>query len=105
MLISRHKEINRWREIFLIECCRLFGDWVYFVRFVNIDFPIHTHTVIQNSSSLFYFIFFGEEDWPELTSVANLPLFFFSPMPHYIVVHSSCKSFWFSCVECCHSMA
>ena len=30
---------------------------------------------------------------PELTPIANLPLFFSSPKPQYIVVYPRCKSF------------
>ena len=43
---------------------------------------------------------------PELTSVANLFFFFFSPKPpRYVVVYSSCGSLWLCYVGCHLSMA
>ena len=50
----------------------------------------------------FFFLKIG----PELTSVASL--FFSLLLPkalRYIVVYSSCRSFWLCCVGCCLSMA
>ena len=56
-------------------------------------------------------LFLVREIGPELTSVANLPLFFFSsPKPHHIAVmhsceHSSCRSLYFLDMSHYHSMA
>ena len=48
------------------------------------------------SPLVFLFLFFFLNIGPELTSVANLLLFPSSPQsPQYIVVYSSCGSFWF----------
>ena len=45
--------------------------------------------------------------WANITSVANLPFFVFllPKAPPYIVVYSSCRSFWLCYVGCCLSMA
>ena len=40
-----------------------------------------------------FFSFLVRKIGPELTSVAKLPLSFFSPKPQYIVVYRSCRSF------------
>ena len=52
------------------------------------------------------FFFFFQRLAPELTSVATLFFFILLPKaPQYIVVYSSCRSFWLCYVGCHLSMA
>ena len=64
---------------------------------------------LELKSFFFFFLFLihflVRKIGPELTSVSNLALLFFSPKPQYIIVHPSCKSFQFSYVGCHRSMA
>ena len=62
---------------------------------------------LSSYNSYFYlFIYFQKKIHSELTSVTNLPFFFFSPPePQYIVVYSTCRSFWFFYMSHHHSMA
>ena len=69
--------------------------------------PQHTlvsNPVVATDHKSFIFFFF-EEIGPELRSVVNPPLFFFSPRPQYIVAYPSCRSLQFLYVGCRHSMA
>ena len=54
-----------------------------------------------------FFLFFFLKIGPELTSVANLFFFFIllSKGPQYIVVYSSCRSFWLCYMGRCLSVA
>ena len=61
---------------------------MYVKAYIRISF------LIDNSIPIGFFFFLVRKIGPELTSVANLPLFFFfSPKPQYIVVYSSRKLF------------
>ena len=62
------------------------------VAFIKVDYGIIFFLIFTFVGFLKDFLV--REIVPELTSVANIPLFFFSsPKPQYVVVYPSCKSF------------
>ena len=88
--------ISLWIEQFIFLCFFkiLFSFWF----FLCVCWPL---------VFLFFlcFFFLVRKIGPELTSVANLPLFIFSPKSQYTAVYYSCECLWLCCVGHRLSMA
>ena len=90
---------------FLIPLCSL---WSLIGEFSLFTFSVMTDIFLKFFLSWSSFLFFFLRLAPELTSVTNVLLCFFLLLPkapQYIVLYSSCRSFWLCYVGHCHSVA